>query len=80
MYNFEFLFNVVRLEDNMKKTKITFISFIVIVLSTTVVVFNNSMDLFERMFYPQINIFIMLSLGIFILPVIWYVVYNWNKK
>ena len=64
----------------MKKNKRNFLLFILSVLGFSVVLFNNSIDLFDKIFNPIINSKYMFGFLSGIIGSTWYVVYNWNSK
>lgn len=55
-------------------------SYLVIVFSTSIVVFNNTTDLANKLFKPTFNFYYFLSWGFIILGTIGYVTYNWQGK
>jgi hypothetical protein len=64
--------------NNMNKRKLTFLGFFVVVVATTIIVFNNTMDVLEKLFNPDFNPLMMISLLLLVLPTIYYVVYTWR--
>jgi predicted neutral ceramidase superfamily lipid hydrolase len=80
VYSFGNYINVNFTGDIMNKKRITFLSFFIVVIATTIVVFNNSVDLLEKLFNPVFNPLMMLSLLSLVLPTIYYVVYTWRSK
>ena len=54
--------------------------FAIIVLSLMVVIFNNTIDLVDKLFQPVFDTLLFVIFGLIVIPSVWYVSYNWSDK
>jgi len=59
--------------------KINFLVFVLSILGLATVVFNNSVDLIEKLFNPILNTQYLIGFLLGIFACTWYVIYNWNR-
>lgn len=62
----------------MQSRKRTFTAFTIAVISLMIIIFNNTIDLVDKLFNPEFNLLLFIGFGVLIIPACWYIVYNWN--
>jgi hypothetical protein len=55
------------------------LTYLIVIFSTSIVVFNSTTDLLEKLFKPTFNLLYFTGFGLLTLATIWYVVYNWKR-